>query len=126
MFSNGNYEVAKKMVLVPFGEYIPLPDFAKKFINEIFFAGASDFKTATEPTDFIIKGVKFRNAICYEATRKEIYEGDVDFVIATSNNAWFYPSIEPTLQKLLIRFYARKNGSTIYHSANWRGTGIIK
>lgn len=125
-FENGNFDVAKKMILVPFGEYIPLPKFAEKIVNDIFFAGASDFKTATEPTDFIIKGVKFRNAICYEATRKEIYKGDVDFVIATSNNAWFYPSIEPTLQKLLIRFYARKNGATIYHSANWRGTGIIK
>ncbi len=125
-FENGNFDVAKKMILVPFGEYIPLPKFAKKYVNDIFFAGASDFKTASAPTDFIIKGVKFRNAICYEATRKEIYEGDVDFVIATSNNAWFYPSIEPTLQKLLIRFYARKNGATIYHSANWRGTGIIK
>lgn len=125
-FENGNFDVAKKMILVPFGEYIPLPKFAEKIVNDIFFAGASDFKTATEPTDFIIKGVKFRNAICYEATRKEIYDEDVDFVIATSNNAWFYPSIEPTLQKLLIRFYARKNGSTIYHSANWRGTGIVK
>ena len=126
MFSNGNYEVAKKMVLVPFGEYIPLPDFAKKFINEIFFAGASDFKTAEAPTDFVIKGIKFRNAICYEATCQEIYEGDVDFVVASSNNAWFYPSIEPTLQKLLMRYYARKNGVTIYHSANWSGTGIIR
>ncbi|MFA5427934.1 MAG: apolipoprotein N-acyltransferase [Sulfurimonas sp.] len=126
MFSNGNYEVAKKMVLVPFGEYIPLPDFAKKFINEIFFAGASDFKTADAPTDFVIKGIKFRNAICYEATCQEIYEGDVDFIVASSNNAWFYPSIEPTLQKLLMRYYARKKGVTIYHSANWSGTGIIR
>jgi len=126
IFEGGEYQVAKKMILVPFGEYIPLPEFAKKFINDIFFAGASDFKTASTPTDFIVKGVKFRNAICYEATRKEIYEGDVDFVIAISNNAWFYPSIEPTLQKLLMRFYARKNSATIYHSANWRGTGIIK
>lgn len=126
IFEYGEYQVAKKMILVPFGEYIPLPEFAKEFINDIFFAGASDFKTASTPTDFVIKGVKFRNAICYEATCKEIYEGDVDFVIATSNNAWFYPSIESTLQKLLMRFYARKNDATIYHSANWRGTGIIK
>lgn len=126
MFNEGNYEIAKKMILVPFGEYIPLPEFAKEFINEIFFAGASDFKTADKPTDFTIKGIKFRNAICYEATCKEIYEGDVDFVIASSNNAWFYPSIEPTLQKLLMRFYARKNGVTIYHAANWKGTAIIR
>ena len=126
MFENGKYEIAKKLVLVPFGEYIPLPKFAKKFINETFFSGASDFVVADKPTDFIIKGRKFRNAICYEATCQEIYKGEVDFVIATSNNAWFAPSIEPTLQKLLLKYYGRKNGVTIYHSANYKGTGIIQ
>lgn len=126
MFENGRSEMAKKLVLVPFGEYIPLPKFAQKFINDTFFSGASDFITATKPTDFIIKGVKFRNAICYEATCGEIYDGDVDYVIATSNNAWFAPSIESTLQKLLMRYYARKNNTIIYHSANYSGTGIVK
>jgi len=125
MFENGEYKIAKKMVLVPFGEYIPLPKFARKIINDTFFAGQSDFIQAKEPTDFLIRGQKFRNAICYEATCQEIYEGDVEFVIATSNNAWFAPSIEPTLQNLLLRYYARKNGVTIYHSANYKGTGII-
>ena len=111
MFDNGTYKVAKKLILVPFGEYIPLPQFAKKFINDMVFAGSSDFETASKPTDFIIKGIKFRNAICYEATCQEIYDGDVDFVIAISNNAWFSPSIEPTLQKLLMRYYSRKKWS---------------
>jgi len=126
IFNNGKYTIAKKLVLVPFGEYIPLPEFARKIINDTFFSGQSDFVQADKPTDFIIKGEKFRNAICYEATCQEIYEGDVKFVIATSNNAWFAPSIEPTIQNLLMRYYARKNGVTIYHSANYKGTGIIK
>lgn len=126
LFSDAEYTVAKKLVLVPFGEYIPLPAFASNFINKTFFSGASDFVTADEPTDFIIKGVKFRNAICYEATCQELYEGDVKFMIATSNNAWFTPSIEPTLQNLLLKYYARKNGVTIYHSANYKGSGEIK
>jgi len=126
MFHNGKYEVAKKLILVPFGEYIPLPKFAQKIINNTFFQGGSDFVTAKKPTDFIIKGVKFRNAICYEATCKELYTGDVKYMIAISNNAWFTPSIEPTLQKLLLEYYGRKNGVTIYHAANVRGTGIIK
>ncbi len=126
MFHNGKYEVAKKLILVPFGEYIPLPKFAQKIINDTFFQGGSDFVTAKKPTDFIIKGVKFRNAICYEATCKELYTGDVKYMIAISNNAWFTPSIEPTLQKLLLEYYGRKNGVTIYHAANVRGTGIIK
>jgi len=126
MFQNGSYKIAKKLVLVPFGEYIPLPKFAQKFINDTFFNGASDFITAKKPTDFLIKGVKFRNAICYEATSPELYEGDVKYMLAMSNNAWFAPSIEPTLQKLLLEYYARKNGVTIYHSANYKGSGIIK
>ena len=126
LFENGKYHVAKKLVLVPFGEYIPLPKFAQKYINDTFFSGASDFVTASKPTDFIIQGVKFRNAICYEATCQEIYSGEVSYLLASSNNAWFTPSIEPTLQKLLLKYYARKNGVTIYHAANYRGTGIIK
>ena len=126
MMQDGKYTVAKKLVLVPFGEYIPLPKFAQKIINDTFFSGQSDFLTADKPTDFTIKGETFRNAICYEATCQEIYEGDVKFVIATSNNAWFAPSIEPTLQNLLMRYYARKNGVTIYHSANYKGTGVVK
>ena len=126
IFDQGKMSIAKKLILVPFGEYIPLPKFAQKFINDTFFSSASDFVTAKKPTDFTIKGVRFRNAICYEATCQEIYKGDVKYVIAISNNAWFAPSIEPTLQKLLLEYYARKNGVTIYHSANYKGTGIIK
>ncbi|MDX9813239.1 MAG: apolipoprotein N-acyltransferase [Sulfurimonas sp.] len=125
-FEDGEEFVAKKMVLVPFGEYIPLPSFLKKPVNDYFFAGASDFKTALTPSDITIKGVKFRSAICYEASRDEIYKDNPEFVLAISNNAWFSPSIEPTLQKLLISFFARKYNSTVYHSANYKGTGVIK
>ena len=124
-FENGKFTIAKKMVLVPFGEYVPLPKFAQKVISDFFFDGQSDFTGAKEPTDFIIKGVKFRNAICYEATCQELYEGDIDFVLVSSNNAWFAPSIEPTIQKLLMRYYARKNNVTIYSAANYKGTGIV-
>ena len=125
-FSKGKFVIAKKMILVPFGEYIPLPKFFQTWINKIFFDGTADFLTAEKPTDFVVKGVKFRNAICYEATCEEIYEGDPAYLIALSNNGWFYPSIEPTLQKLLMRFYAKKHHSIIYHSANMGGDGVIR
>ena len=124
-FSKGKMDIAKKLVLVPFGEYVPLPSFLKQWVNDTFFDGSSDFVTATAPTDFIIKGIPFRNAICYEATCEEIYEGDPAYVIAISNNGWFHPSIEPTLQKLLMQFYSKKHHSIIYHSANMGGEGIV-
>ena len=124
-FSNGKFVIAKKMILVPFGEYVPLPKFLQTWVNEIFFDGTADFLTAEKPTDFLVKGIKFRNAICYEATCDEIYEGDPAYLIAISNNGWFYPSIEPTLQKLLMQFYTKKHNSIIYHSANMGGSGIV-
>ncbi len=126
-FEDGNYTIANKVVLVPFGEEIPLPKFMVDFINDTFFDGASDYSKASEPTTFTIKGVKFRNAICYEATTDAVYQNlDTPYVIATSNNAWFTPSTEPTLQKLLLRYYAKKYHALIYHSTNRSQNMIVK
>lgn len=125
LFQNGEFKTAKKVVLVPFGEYIPLPKFLSTWINEIFFDGVQDFTSASKPTDFNISGELFRSAICYEASSKELYENSPKFMIAISNNGWFLPSIEPSLQKLLIQHYSNINGVTIFHSANMRGAGVI-
>ncbi len=113
-------EIAKKVVLVPFGEKIPLPKFLVDWINDTFYDGAMDYSSAKKPTDFTIKGEKFRNAICYEATSDEIFENlnGVRYMIATSNNAWFMPSTYATLQNILFQYYARKYNITIFHIVN--------
>ena len=127
-FTQGQIEIAKKIVLVPFGEEIPLPKFFVDLINDTFFNGAQDYKKADKPTDFIINNIKFRNAICYEATSEEIYQNlnGVKYVIATSNNAWFTPSVEPTLQKLLLKYFAKKYDVTIFHSINGSNNYVIR
>ena len=125
-FINGVFYVANKVVLVPFSEQIPLPKFIAHFINDYFFDGAEDFKTAKKPTDIPINGEVFRNAICYEATAEELYQGNPKFMIAMSNNTWFVPSIEPTLQRLLMRYYSRLHHTTIYHAAIGGGSGVVR
>ena len=119
-FSNGNVEIAKKVVLVPFGEEVPFPKFLVDLINKLFYNGAQDYSKASTPTDFTIKGEKFRNAICYEATTDKIFEniGDTKYMIVISNNAWFIPSIEPTLQHLLLKYYSKKYDMNIFHVVN--------
>jgi len=125
MFQNGEFEIADKVVLVPFGEKIPLPKWARDIINNIFFDGADDYESAKNVTDFKIKNYSFRNAICYEATTDTIYKNNPKYMVAMSNNAWFSPSIEPTLQRLLLKLYARKYNTIIYHSANAGISDII-
>lgn len=127
-FSKGEVQIAKKVVLVPFGEEIPLPEFFVNLINNTFYNGAKDYAKADKPTDFEIKGDKFRNAICYEATTDKIFENlnGVKYMIATSNNAWFTPSTEPTLQKLLLRYYSKKYDITIFHVANGSKNHIFR
>lgn len=125
LFQEGEMQVAHKIVLVPFGEEVPFPEFINTFVNKIFFDGAKDYQKAKAPQDFVIKGIPFRNAICFEATKDLLYEGKPRAMIAISNNAWFTPSIEQTLQNLLLRLYARKYQTVIYHSANAGKSGII-
>ena len=127
-FSKARIKIAKKIVLVPFGEEIPLPKFFVDLINDTFYNGAQDYKKANNPTDFLINGIKFRNAICYEATSEEIYQNlnGIEYMIAISNNAWFTPSIEPILQKFLLKYYAKKYNITILHSINGSPNYIIR
>ena len=128
LFSKGKVQIAKKVVLVPFGEEIPLPKFFVDLINNTFYGGAQDYSKASKATDFKINGTKIRNAICYEATTDKIFENlnDTNYMIAISNNAWFTPSIEPTLQKLLMKYYAKKYDITIFHVVNGSENYIVR
>ena len=131
IFTNGKITVANKVVLVPFGEKNPLPDFLSKWINKIFYDGAIDYKASANVIDYKIDGKTYRNAICFEATSEKLYAKDKqgnhpENMIVLSNNGWFHPSIEPTLQKLLLQYYSKKYGTTIYHSINMSQSYIIQ
>jgi apolipoprotein N-acyltransferase len=125
-FQKGEVMVANKVVLVPFGEEIPLPKFISRYINKIIYDGAEDYIAAKRPVDIKIGDESFRNAICYEATRDELYLNNPKYMIAISNNAWFTPSIEPTLQHMLLRYFSRIHHTTIFHSANMAKTAVIR
>ncbi len=122
VFSNGESKRIDKVILAPFGEYIPLPQFIKKhfaILTNMEFRAGAVFK------DIRVFGEHFRVAVCYEATSNKLYAEYPEFIIVMSNNAWFYPSIEPSLQKMLLKYYARLYQSTIFHSVNMSESAII-
>ena len=131
IFTKNKVTVANKVVLVPFGESNPLPNFLSHWVNKVFYDGAVDYVSSPYVTDYKIGNAIYRNAICFEATSEKLYEKNKQGehpknMIVISNNAWFTPSIEPTLQKLLLLYYHRKYGTTIYHSINMGQSYIIK
>jgi len=131
IFSDNKITVANKVILVPFGESNPLPDFLSDWINKVFYDGAVDYVASADVTDYNINGVTFRNAICFEATSEKLYEKNKNGkhpknMIVLSNNGWFTPSTEPTLQKLLLQYYSKKYGTTIYHSVNMSSSYSIQ
>ncbi len=125
IFENQKVTILDKHILVPFGEYIPFPIFQKE-INKIFFNGASDYDVSKNFGIFSIKNYKFINAICYEATIKDLYKLPPPYIIAMSNMAWFMPSIAPIIQKLLIKSYASKYKKIVFHSLNGYKSYVIK
>ncbi|MEA1952968.1 MAG: apolipoprotein N-acyltransferase [Campylobacterota bacterium] len=131
IFNKNKISVAHKVILVPFGERNPLPNFLSDWVNQVFYDGAIDYQASSKITDYIIDRKTYRNAICFEATSEKLYEKDKHGnypknMIVLSNNGWFTPSTEPTLQKLLLQYYSKKYGTTIYHAVNMSESYVIK
>ena len=125
VFSNSSLQILHKVILAPFGEKIPLPDFLAKPLYRLFFGIENGLQAAKDPQDFSALSRIWRNAICYEGTSKAIYVDAPKHLVMISNNAWFYPSIEPFLQRVLLKYYARLHSTTIVHSANYSDSIII-
>ncbi|MDO7252721.1 apolipoprotein N-acyltransferase [Helicobacter cappadocius] len=118
IFQNGNFSYIDKVVLAPFGEKIPLPEFLAKPLRKMFFGEEIGLSDAKKPGNIQIGKEVFRGAICYEGTSAIMYKDKPKYVIVISNNAWFVPSIEPILQRMLIKYYARLYKTVVIHSSN--------
>jgi len=125
LFQNKKMRVMHKVVPVPFGEASPLPLWMSRWINTLFFDGAKDYASAKSPSDFSMAGYTWRNAICYEATSDRLFAGNPRLMAAMSNNAWFTPSTQSTLQRLLLQLQADRHGTVIFHVTNGPGTDVI-
>lgn len=127
VFEKGAWRFADKVFLAPFGEYAPVPKVFGEIFKKLFYidimrgfdnrgGGVNDLHTAH---------FSFRAAICYEVTTRRAFEGDPKIMIAISNSAWFAPSIEPVLQMMLMKYYARIHKTVIVQSTNGSKSVVV-
>jgi len=125
IIEQGKFMIANKVVLVPFGEANPLPKFMGKIINKIFYDGSVDYGADKDFTYINALNKRYKVAICYEGTSAITYKDNPKFLILISNNGWFKPSTEPTLQKIILQYFSKIHNTTIYHSINGSKSYIV-
>ena len=109
--------------LVPFGEFIPLRQFAPATFEK-FTAGTSDFSSGSGPTPLPWSKGAIGPLICYEAifpdeVRTLALTG-VSWLINITNDAWFGDSAKPQ-HLAMVRLRAIENRIPMIRAAN---TGI--
>ena len=111
--------------LVPFGEYLPFPNFFDKFGLQALAQNAGRFSAGSGPLKISQEGLPaFQPLICYEAIfGHEILTGAdrAEWLLHITNDAWFGESSGPFQHFAQARARAIEHGLPVARSAN---TGI--
>lgn len=117
-----------KSHLVPFGEYLPFPEFFRMFGIRQFVPGTNGWapgdgrRLMTPP-----KTPPFLALVCYEA----VFSGDIgdptraEFILNITNDAWFDGSIGPAQHGHHARIRAVETGLPLLRAANTGATMAI-
>ena len=113
-----------KMILTPFGEFIPFQDSFLFFLDKLV-EGIGDFAPGTTPTVFRLPPHAFGVLICYEGIFPDIarhfVERGATFLINITNDAWFGRTAAPYQHLMMEALRAVENRVPLVRAAN---TGI--
>jgi apolipoprotein N-acyltransferase len=117
-----------KMVLVPFGEYVPLGP-VLFFVDKVVHA-IGRIAPGLSPTVFTLPSARFGTLICYEGifpglTRRFVDRG-ADFLVNITNDAWYGRSAAPYQSLAQVTLRAVENRVPIVRAANTGISAIIE
>ena len=117
-----------KRHIVPFGEYLPLPNFAKKWVKllNLPYSELAQGPLQQDPIYFYDEQVGV--SICYEdvfGAEQLRHFPESTFLINITNDAWFGNSIAPHQHLQISRVRAAEVGRFILRSANTGISAII-
>ncbi len=109
---SGRYD---KLLLVPFGEYVPAPfGFASKISGEI-----GNFQPGEKLTTFTVKGHSLGAFICYESAFPHLVRRfQTELLVNLSNDGYFGHSAAREQHLGLVRMRAAENGRWIVRATN--------
>ena len=119
-----------KFRLVPFGEYIPLGKYFKKYLRlQKITEGRTDFSAGPGPRTISLPNLpSFSPLICYEV----IFPGSVvgpgprpKWLLNITNDAWFGESSGPFQHFAMARIRAVEQGLPLIRAANTGISGVI-
>ena len=120
----GNEPIAfyRKRHLVPFGEYFPVPDFVRKWMEGISL-GFADINAGAEEQPLLetASGLQVATAICYEDAygAEQLYAfPEASVIINVSNDGWFGDSVAPHQHLQIARMRSLEVGRPTVRSTN--------
>ena len=117
-----------KRHLVAFGEYFPLPDFAKKIMRIMNLPSESIMPGADKQPLLLVKGVPVAATICYEiafgAEQLQFFP-EAQLMVNVSNDAWFGDSIAPHQHLQIGQMRALETGRYLLRATNTGITAIV-
>jgi apolipoprotein N-acyltransferase len=117
-----------KRHLVAFGEYFPLPDFAKRILRIMNLPSESIMPGAADQPLLLAKGVPVAVTICYEiafAAEQLAFFPAAQLMVNVSNDAWFGNSIAPHQHLQIGQMRALETGRYLLRATNTGITAIV-
>ena len=109
-----------KIVLVPFGERIPLLNLLP-FLWEIHL-GQANWEYGEELQFYDVDGYKYSPMICFEIAFEilttKMAKNNADFIVNITNDAWFKRSAGTYQHAVMLKFRAVETRKQIYRAAN--------
>ena len=125
--NGGVAAVYDKMILVPFGEYVPWPRMLS-FVDKLV-PGVGSFVPGTRPTLFSLGDARFGVLICYEAIFPDFVRRFVDrgaeLLVNQTNDAWFGDTGAPHQHLAMAVVRAIENRVPLVRVANTGVSAVV-
>jgi apolipoprotein N-acyltransferase len=117
-----------KRHLVAFGEYFPLPDFARRWLRIMNMPSENILAGAEDQPLLLAQGVPVAVTICYEmafgAEQLKFFPA-AELMVNVSNDAWFGEMLAPHQHLQMGRMRAMETGRYLLRATNTGITAVV-